>query len=153
MPFSELIQLQGSLLLIVTPDMNELQEIESELRGYNDVDISILSLGPNLSEYLLNFPQKRWGSEASKWMVEQCRKTQSQWLICAQIDLLFEPQLMLNPLALFKSWSRYKSLFVLWPGTIEDGNLTYALPEHAHYRVWHKPDVNIFDFKNNCIYH
>lgn len=62
-------------------------------------------------------------------------------LLVTQIDLLFEPSLGLDPLALLRSASRQRTLMVAWPGSYESGVLAYAVPEHSHYRTWPKPDL------------
>lgn len=137
-------------MLIVTPEIGELRVIEEKFQALNNVEV--LSLGQALSAHLLDFAQRKWAGETRKWMTAQCRQATAEWLVCAQIDLLFEPELMLDPLALFQSWSRYQRLIVLWPGTTQDSNLTYAIPEHAHYHIWQHPDVHIFDLKNKALY-
>jgi hypothetical protein len=57
------------------------------------------------------------------------------------IDILFEPALELDPLHLLLGLSRSYPLVVLWPGGYQNNQLYYAVPEHAHYRFWHKPEL------------
>lgn len=64
-------------------------------------------------------------------------------VLCTDTDLLFEPALGLDPLALLRQASRMTRLVVTWPGTYRDGILTYAVPRHGHYRAWQRPDVTI----------
>jgi hypothetical protein len=151
MLLSELIHAQDSCILIVTPEIRELQDIESNLRKLRGEDI--LSLGTELSAYLTGVPQRQWERETRNLMTMKCRETSSDLLICSQIDILFEPELLLDPLALFQSWSRIKRLLVLWPGTIQDGKLSYAVPEHAHFRTWQQLDTSILDWQTQHIYH
>lgn len=56
-------------------------------------------------------------------------------------DVLFEPSLQLDPLLLFQHASRQLPLVVTWAGSFEHGRLSYAVPEHAHYRLWRSPDL------------
>ncbi len=63
------------------------------------------------------------------------------WL--TDISLLFEPSLALDPLALLQRLAERRNLIVLWPGTWDGHTLTYAVPEHAHYRTWSDPRVRI----------
>jgi hypothetical protein len=65
-------------------------------------------------------------------------------LLCTGIDLLFEPSLKLNPLHIFLDASRTTSLVIAWPGTCEEGKLTYAVPSHAHNRTW--PTADLCDY-------
>ena len=148
---SKLIHSEAPYTLIVTPEINEIQDIESRLGQYDS--LRILSVGTKLSAHLSTIPSKEWSRETRNWMTSQCRETSSDLLVCSQIDLLFEPALLLDPLALFQSWSRIKRLLVLWPGKIQDGRLSYAVPEHAHYRIWQQPDAPVFDWQAQQIYH
>ncbi len=96
------------------------------------------------------------GSALSAWVQEQSQPVQPRLirqgmqrllttdnakpLICTGIDLLFEPALSLDPLALFRQCSRSTPLVVFWPGIYEHDKLAYAVPEHAHYRAWTAAD-------------
>lgn len=57
-------------------------------------------------------------------------------VLCTDLALLFEPALALDPLALLRRWSRSVPVVACWPGAVTAGGLAYAVPEHAHYRVW-----------------
>ena len=61
------------------------------------------------------------------------------------IELLFDPTLHQDPLALLKELSRNRSLIVAWAGTYDDKRqvLTYAEPGHPEYRHYERPDVTI----------
>ena len=62
-------------------------------------------------------------------------------VLVTDTDVLFEPSLQLDPLLLFKHASRLLPLVVTWAGTFERGRLSYAVPEHAHYRLWRNTDL------------
>ena len=54
------------------------------------------------------------------------------------LEVLFEPELQIDPLALLQSLSRDRTVVASWPGTIFAGQLYYAepgLPEHRRYPV------------------
>lgn len=57
-------------------------------------------------------------------------------VLCTDLPLLFEPALALDPLALLRQWSRRLPLVAAWPGALTTQGLAYAVPEHAHYRLW-----------------
>jgi hypothetical protein len=57
------------------------------------------------------------------------------------IDLLSEPSLQLDPLAVLRILSRTRPLAALWPGSFVDGSLCYAVPEHSHFRRWSQPGL------------
>jgi hypothetical protein len=64
-------------------------------------------------------------------------------VLCTHIDLLFTPALQLDPLMLFRHLGKTAPLVVCWPGEYHDDVLSYAVPEHAHYRTWRHPDALI----------
>jgi hypothetical protein len=59
------------------------------------------------------------------------------------IELLFEPSLQQEPLALLQELSRNKSLIVAWGGSYNEQTrvLTYAEPGHPEYRRYERPEV------------
>ena len=59
------------------------------------------------------------------------------------IELLFEPSLQQEPLALLQELSRNKSLIVAWGGSYDEQRrvLTYAEPGHPEYRRCERPEV------------
>lgn len=63
-------------------------------------------------------------------------------VLCADVDLLFEPALALDALRVFRETSRVVPLVVLWPGAFTARQLAYAQPAHAHYRVWRRTELS-----------
>jgi len=62
-------------------------------------------------------------------------------LLVDNIELLFEPTLQLDPLRALKSASRRHSMMAAWPGTLDKGHLTYAVPGHPEYRRYEPGDL------------
>ncbi len=50
------------------------------------------------------------------------------------IELLFSPDLALNPLQLLKKLSRDRTIIATWNGYLQDKYLIYAQPNHPEYR-------------------
>ena len=63
-------------------------------------------------------------------------------VVLDRIELLFEPSLKTLPLQLLKKLSRSTVLIVLWPGSINNRQLTYAQPMHAEYQSYSSDDLN-----------
>ena len=80
---------------------------------------------------------------AQRALERALRESQPGPVLCTDIDLLFEPALHLDPLALFRDNSRAVTIIVAWPGTFTANVLSYAVPKHAHYRTWRNPDVQV----------
>jgi hypothetical protein len=101
------------------------------------------ALGQELSNALLSEGVNRT-MVARQWLEKTLISMTPGPVICMDIDLLFEPSLALDPLVIFQHIARHTKLVVLWPGNYKDGVLSYASPEHSHYRFWRNPqDVEI----------
>lgn len=101
-------------------------------------------LGRELSAALLATAPAAWPQTATRWIEQHVRQAAPGPVLLSEIDLVFEPRLQLDPLRLFCRVGRYAPLVILWPGNYADDTLTYATPEHAHYRVWRRPEIAIF---------
>ena len=127
--------------LLVSPDIARLERQATELAHESGWPIS--PLGRELSAALLSAPpsqRPRAAREALRQILSPTGETPS---ICISIDLLFEPSLHLDPLAVFRQTSRFTGLVVAWPGHYDGRVLSYAVPENAHYRTWASPEVYV----------
>jgi len=77
---------------------------------------------------------------SQKWLVDSLASFQNGPVLCTCPDLLFDPSLEIDPLALFRQAARIIQLIVMWPGDYASNNLSYAIPEHHHYRTWKLSD-------------
>ncbi len=50
------------------------------------------------------------------------------------IEILFDVHLKQDPLRLLQGLSRNKTVVAAWNGSIVDGHMTYAIPDHPEYR-------------------
>ncbi len=99
-------------------------------------DYQVISIGRELSVYL-SVPNEIDQSRMTlQWLDDRLREKAPGPIVCHDIDLLFHPSLKIDPLALFRKVGRFTKLIVLWPGEYKDGVLSYAQPEHHHYRFW-----------------
>lgn len=100
-----------------------------------------LSIGSRLSERLLPLPARRRSRAVQSIMQELVGDLAPSPLLWVDVDLLFEPSLTIDPLRLMRECSRQAPLVVLWPGEYQSRVLSYAVPEHAHYRAWRQTDL------------
>jgi hypothetical protein len=103
----------------------------------------VLSLGTLISEALRGVDQGHWPAEAQRIVRLAVQQLNPGPILCTDIDILFEPQLSLDPLRLLRETSRLAHLVVLWPGGYTGGVLHYATidPPHAHYRTWERTEL------------
>jgi hypothetical protein len=136
------IEFQKPLVLIVHPDIFTLDEAKKELQ--TKFNWTVLSIGQVLSRDMIT-GQVSGAAGVQAWLSDQVRGTASGPILVSDIDLLFEPSFKLDPLIIFQRASRFTKLIVLWPGMYsKDIVLSYAVPEHRHYRTWRNPDAEVF---------
>lgn len=126
-------------LIFVHEEIHALQRMMAELMP--TVGEMFLAIGPVLSEALLTVSPKQYSNKVPDLLVDTLRKQPPGSVLCTEIDLLFEPSLALDPLHLLRTCSRQRPLIILWPGSFRERVLTYAQPDHAHYRTWRQPEL------------
>ena len=127
--------------LLIGLDVARLERQADELA--HDAGWPLVSVGRRLSLALRSTPPGQRPRTAQQSLQEVLSHAEPVPLVCTHIDLLFEPTLHLDPLALFREASRSVALVVAWPGCYDGCVLSYAVPEHAHYRTWIEPQVHI----------
>ncbi len=94
-------------------------------------------VGAPVAERLLGTPARFRDTEADKVLKEICKGPGPHLL--DNLELLFDPQLRVDPYRLLGGLARTKTIVAAWPGTYEQGTLTHATPGHREYQS-HKPD-------------
>ena len=59
---------------------------------------------------------------------------QAALVLLDNIEILFDVHLKQDPLRLFQGLSRNRTVVAAWNGSIVDGHMTYAVPDHPEYR-------------------
>lgn len=54
-------------------------------------------------------------------------------VLLVDTEVLFSPELELDPIELFRQLSNHRALFVLWPGRFASGRLIYSRPGRGDY--------------------
>jgi len=142
-PVAELLAQAGfyRCVLLAHPEVARLRREAARLalaNGWPTVPI-----GPSVAAALLATPTSERPGAAERACRALLEAARPGPVVCTDIDLLFEPSLRLDPLAVLREASRVTALVVAWPGTFGDGRLAYAVPEHAHYRIWRNPEVPV----------
>jgi len=129
---------------------SEIQILEKALVVIERLQIPIVPIGKELSALLLDTQRSEQSRAITRWFDSRFASANGKPLACSQIDLLFEPGFQLDPLALFKRAARNNKMLILWPGDIVHNTLSYAVPEHRHYRTWRidDPTLQIVRLKN-----
>lgn len=128
-------------MLLVAREVALLEEATMALA--RDASWPLISVGAALSSELLTASPARWSRAARHGLRQLLSDVGPGPTVLLHVDLLFEPALRLDPLAIFRDTSRSVPLVVAWPGDYDGSTLSYAVPEHAHYRTWRDPQVGV----------
>ena len=127
-------------LLIVHPFFGQLHAATQLLQtSYNWPSVDI---GRNLTDALLTVPPRRRSAQAGLILEQEIKGASQGPVICTEIDLLFIPELDLDPLDLLRQISHRATIIVAWPGSYEHDVLAYAQPKHSHYRTWRQTELS-----------
>ncbi|MBN2345393.1 MAG: BREX-3 system P-loop-containing protein BrxF, partial [Candidatus Aminicenantes bacterium] len=103
---------------------------------------STLNLNLALSQRLLDLTTRERPLRARRILEDLLAEHPGDTIALDNIELLFDPALQLNPLALLQQLSRQRTLVVAWGGTYDADHavLTYAEPGHPEYRRYEHPE-------------
>jgi hypothetical protein len=133
---SDLISQSYDCLILVHPQIHVLEMVSAQIIGYASLNVS-----KELSTALMPVSVNERSRFSQKWLVDALGAFSDGPVLCACPDLLFDPLLKIDPLTLFRQAARIKQLIVLWPGEYSENKLSYAIPEHHHYRTWNISDT------------
>lgn len=128
--------------LLIAQDIILLEHQAEELA--RSCDWPTLRIGDALPALLAPLPPRGRSRAALLEMRRMLQEAGLGPLLCLGVDLLFDPSIKLDPLSLFRDASRARDLVVAWPGQCDGGVLSYAVPEHAHHRVWPAPNAGVY---------
>ena len=132
-------------LFLVNPKIQVLDGIRDQVLVIPSV--CEINIGKKLSTSLLATPLNDPGRSAQRRLAEEIESIHPELPLCTHIDFLFEPGLGIDPFMLFRQVARNTRLIALWPGDYSSETLSYAVPEHGHYRIWHVSDPGIMVYR------
>jgi hypothetical protein len=106
----------------------------------------VLNVNLELSKLLLEMTQRQRKLQLGSALEQAIagfvarETTIGEFVFLDHIDILFEPSLESNPLALLQRASRSRVVAAVWYGALEDGVLTYAQPNHPAFRRYPTKD-------------
>jgi Cdc6-like AAA superfamily ATPase len=138
------------LVLFVGPSgsgkTHALQEIAAEYgKKINNVNLE-------MSKALLEIPVQRHQSRAARVFSDMVRSFQggdtseNAIILLDNLEILFDKDLMLDPLLLLQGIARNSTILASWNGTFIDKRLTFAVSGHPEYRFYDRIDAQIIEF-------
>jgi hypothetical protein len=92
-------------------------------------------VGLALGEVLLDVPPSERPMRVAAGLDELVRD-RGPVVLLDNLELLFEPSLRVDPLALLDGLSRSRTVVAAWNGAVVGPTLTYAEPGHPEFRVY-----------------
>ena len=111
-----------------------------------DRETNPLNLNLELSSRLLEYSMKQRPLKVAD-ILEDLLETVPSPVLLDKLDILFEPSLQTDPLALLKSLSKNKTIIAFWSGSLKDNKLYYAEPGYPEYRSYPVQDFVAIDAK------
>lgn len=123
--------LYNRLVLVVGPPGSGKSKLLRQLEG-----VKIVNINKELTRELVNIPQEDMSIKTQELLSQIVSSYSEQVLVLDNIELLFLPDLELDPLKAFEHLSRNKTLVVAWTGHFDGNKLVWAEPDHPEYRVY-----------------
>ena len=129
---SQVVGLYHRLVLVVAPSgagkTAALREIAAQTNGH------YINVNLELSRRLLDLPQRQWPIQAPRLLEGIVQGDREQVILLDNVELLFDVSLQIHPLRCLQTLARQRTIVTAWNGTVTNGLLTYAAPDHPEYR-------------------
>ncbi|HXH09483.1 MAG TPA: BREX-3 system P-loop-containing protein BrxF [Alphaproteobacteria bacterium] len=127
------------LILVVAPSgmgkTRVLQEV-AKRTGFRYINVNL-----ELSRRLLDLTERQRALQASRLLSGIVAGDDEQAVLLDNTEVLFDVSLKQDPLRCLQGLSRQRTVVTAWNGTIEQGYLIYATPDHAEYRRYPAGDL------------
>ena len=97
----------------------------------------VLNLNRELSRRLLDLTARQRLLEVPR-VLDDLMGRDRPLMLLDNTELLFDPMLKQDPLALLQRASRNRTIVAAWNGTLGNGFLSYAEPDHPEYRRYRR---------------
>ncbi len=94
----------------------------------------LINVNLEISRCVLNLAERQRPLQVQPHLERLISDTASDILLLDNIEFLFDVMLRQDPLRLLQGLSRNRTLAVAWSGSIKDGYLRYAAPDHPEHR-------------------
>jgi hypothetical protein len=107
---------------------------------------SVVNVGLELARTLLEVPQRRRPVAAADAAADIFRGDNPDGIqVLDHIEVLFQPELRLDPLKIMQDAARNRVVVAAWPGTVDGDALRYGRPDHPEFREYSRPDALLVD--------
>jgi hypothetical protein len=102
---------------------------------------SYLNIGSLVSQRTLEYSSVERSNAVQREVLGVVERAEGDVVLCDNIELLFTPELSLDPLCLLKQAACRKVVVAAWAGSCDGSILSYAVPGHDEYHAYSRADV------------
>jgi len=132
------------LVLVVGPPFTGKTKLLRELTKSNPERYTYINLNLELSALLKEVAEKERPFRVQEFLRELVSDKHGVLLI-DNTEILFDPELKLDPVKSLEVLSRFNSVVSVWSGSVKDGFLSYAEPGHRAYFRGSKGEFEIVE--------
>jgi len=133
------VELYHRLIFLVSPAGTGKTAI---LRRVHDrLSVPIINVNLELSRRMLDLTERQRILQLPLILSEIVNASVADVVLLDNIEILFDISLKQDPLRLLQGLSRNKTLVSSFSGSIKDGHMIYAAPDHAEYRRYPLHDL------------
>ena len=110
-----------------------------------------LNINLQLSQRLLELPRSKRPRQVDRILNTLTDEPPNGLFILDNLEIIFDRTLQLDPLRFLTAASRKHTLVAAWSGTMHDGVLTYAEPDHVEYKSYRNIDFQVVSLSLDTI--
>ena len=119
------------LVLLIGPSDSGKTQLLRQLAEGSGCDV--LNVNLEFSQRMLDVARSRRPKQADRVFREIITNQSTDLVHVDNLEVLFDTALQLDPLRLLQLASRNQTVVASWNGTLNDGLLSYAEPDHPEY--------------------
>ena len=127
------------LVLLIGPSDSGKTQLLRHLSEGSGCDV--LNLNLEFSRRMLDVARSRRPKQADRVFREIITGQSADLVLLDNLEVLFDTALQLDPLRLLQLASRNQTVVASWNGTLNDGLLSYAQPDHPEYKSYRNVDA------------
>jgi len=101
----------------------------------------VINVNLELSRRMLELTERQRALQLPRLLGEIVGEDAGDLVLLDNIEILFDVRLKQDPLRLLQGLSRNKTVVAAWNGSVADGQMTYAAPDHPEYRRYPARDL------------
>lgn len=127
------------LALLIGPSNSGKTQLLRQLGEANGCNV--LNVNLEFSRRMLDVSRGRRPKQADRVFREIITSQSTDIVLLDNMEVLFDTALRLDPLRLLQLASRNHTVVASWNGTLNDGMLNYAEPDHPEYKSYRNVDA------------